>query len=145
MKKISSQDAYILLLPAYFLFSKMLCVEKMWFWWEIYQTLKKRKRAHIVFSIIRPFLYCLQQKRILSYYVLIALNIWWMLPLNKMKLSSNILSNCIIFLTFVWYSMSQNNCCNFWWSVRFFAITEKSCQSSFLKNIESMKIRCHYV
>ena len=110
---MSSEDAHILLLLAYFLFSKMLCVEKMLFWWKIYQTLKKRKRAHIVFSIIRPFLYCLQQKRILSYYVLIALNIWWMLPLNKMKLSSNILSNCIIFLTFVWYAMPQNNYCNF--------------------------------
>ena len=82
-EKKSSEDAHILLLLAYFLFSKMLCVEKMLFWWKIYQTLKKRKRAHIVFSIIRPFLYCLQQKRILSYYVLIALNIWWMLVLNK--------------------------------------------------------------
>ena len=67
-----------------FLIFKNAMRRRMWFWWEIYQTLKKRKRAHIVFSIIRQFfLYCLQQKRILWHYLLMALNIWCMLPLNK--------------------------------------------------------------
>ena len=44
---------------------------------------KTKTCAHCIQHHQAIFLYCLQQKRILRHYLLMALNIWCMLPLNK--------------------------------------------------------------
>ena len=140
-EKISSYDAHSLLLPAYFLFSKTLCVEKCSFDEKYIRRWKKENVSTLYLASLGNFS-VLPTTKANSMILCIDNSIEHLVnaSLIKMKTISSIFSNCTIFLTFVWYSMPQNGSCNCWWSVSFCAITDNSCQSSLSKNIESIKI-----